>query len=48
MREWTGRQRGSSKEAVEASGLELRMPSLKQSHRLARTPRRLTMQGSVI
>lgn len=48
MREWTGKQRGSSKEAVEASRLELRTPALKQSHRLARAPRRPTMQGSVI
>lgn len=48
MREWTGKKRGSSEEAVEVSRLNVGTPTLKQGRGLARTPRRPTVQDSRI
>lgn len=48
MIEWTGKKRGSSEEAGEASRLDVGMPALKQGSGLARTPRRPTVQDSGI
>lgn len=48
MREWTGKKRGSSEEAVGVSRLNVGTPALKQGRGLARTPRRPTVQDSRI